>query len=299
MLENGPVFDYPHKTDMYTYHVPAPPRIIVPPPSLNGHALPEIRLPRPNFLPRDIPDYAGRVTSNAALDWTYEQRRSAQAILPHLHLGPMTVVKDEAWLRARRITLVLGVRQRGRPIMDAALARARETLGLETATVDLASNQELVRAFPALVRAMADHVVRAHRATGALGNLLVFCESGNDRSAALVAAYLMHTHHDVDYIKAMQLCQAQRFCVTFDEPLKRCLQSYWDIVCAERVVAAGGNGRAREAGDDASAPPAVSSRSKRGLDKDEDEQTAGMDEDDMERFNGRAFAPFIDRPLDF
>jgi serine/threonine/tyrosine-interacting protein len=134
------------------------------------------------------------------------------------------------------------------------------------------------------------HLSRIYTATGQLGKVLVFCESGNERSAGVIAAYLMETHENVDYIKSMQLCQAQRFCVNFDDAMKRLLQSYWDILCARRSVAA----------DRRQSVQTGAVRSKRVLerdDDDEDENMDGMQEDDLERFGGRTFTPFMDAPL--
>ncbi|EMC96502.1 hypothetical protein BAUCODRAFT_44632, partial [Baudoinia panamericana UAMH 10762] len=180
------------------------------------------------------------------LEWTYERRREAQMILPYLYLGPMTAAKDEAFLRGDKghagapggITMVLGVRQKHSfesKLMTGALRKAQEA-GIECHTVDLASNQDLIHNFPQTTALILDHMTRTPHATGGLGKVLVVCESGNERSAGVVAAYLMETHTDVDYIKAMQLVQAQRFCANFDDAMKRLLQGYWDILRATREV---------------------------------------------------------------
>jgi len=162
--------------------------------------------------------------------------------------------------------------------------------------VDLAGPQELIHDFPQITALINEHLARIHQSTGQVGKVLVFCESGNERSAAVIAAYLMETHVDVDFIKAMQLVQAQRFCANFDDGLKRLLQSYWDILCARRQVAAlneapiGVNGVSNGA---VATPP----KAKRGLQRDDDDEMDGMEGDDGARFGGRTFAPFADRPL--
>ena len=125
----------------------------------------------------------------------------------------------------------------------------------------------------------------------------MFCESGNERSAGVVAAYLMETHVDVDFIKAMQLVQAQRFCANFDDALKRLLQGYWDILCAKREVAAV-DGRASGFNGVANGYGNHTAKGKRSLQRDEDEEMDGMGGDDWQRFSGRTFAPFMDQPLE-
>ncbi|KAK1036052.1 hypothetical protein LTS16_014038 [Friedmanniomyces endolithicus] len=305
-------FSYPHKAAAYSYRVPTPPRIVVPPPALNSDALPEISLlafRSTNFL--DSVDYNNLITQNALLEWTYERRREAQMVLPYLYLGPMTAAKDVPFLRGQAghvpdqggITMVLGVRQRHSfesKLMNGVLRKAQE-MGIECRTVDLASNQDLIHSFPETTALINDHLARHFHISGQVGKVLVFCESGNERSAGVVAAYLMEMHTDVDFIKAMQLVQAQRFCANFDDAMKRLLQGYWDILRAKRQVAAVEAASARA--DTTAAPagmPTNANRPKRSLQRDEDEDMEGMEgmtDDDVERFGGRSFAPFMDHSL--
>lgn len=291
--DSGTPLAYPHRNDDYAYRVPTPPRIVVPPPALNADALPDIQLGASSVLPTPGNAYTNLVTSNVIFEWTYERRRDAQMILPYLYLGPMTVAKNEAWMREEGITMVLGVRQKHVytfKLMDGALRRT-EAAGIEARTVDLANNQDLIHAFPETTAMINSHLARIHTATGQLGKVLVFCESGNERSAGVIAAYLMETHDNVDYIKAMQLCQAQRFCVNFDDAMKRLLQGYWDILCAKRSVAA----------DRRQSVQNGVVRNKRVLERDDDDDNNdtcmdGMQDDDLERFGGRTFTPFTDAP---
>lgn len=299
MASDIETFHYPHRTSTSAYRVPTPPRIVVPPPSLNSDALPEITLNAlkdSEFLNKV--NYNNIISQNALLEWTYERRREAQLVLPYLYLGPMTAAKDEAWLSREGITYVLGVRQKGvfeSKLMNGALKKAQD-MGIEHQAVDLTGNQDLIHSFPAITALIVNHVSHKLQTTGQLGKVLVFCESGNERSAGVVAAYLMETHEDVDYIKAMQLCQAQRFCVNFDDNMKRLLQGYWDILCAKRAVA---QSAAPSQNGTATGVERMVTKSKRSLQRDEneDEHMEGVDEDDVERFGGRSFAPFVDQPL--
>ncbi|WPG97907.1 Hypothetical protein R9X50_00069000 [Acrodontium crateriforme] len=293
---------YTHKTSEYTYRVPTPPRIVVPPPALNADAVPQITLNAlrsANFL--NSVNYNNLVTTNALLEWTYERRRDAQMILPYLYLGPMTAAKDEAFLIGEKevpgqispgkFTLVLGIRQKHSfesKLMTGALKKARD-LGIDSNTVDVANNQDLIHSFPFTSAMINNHLARVWEETGQLGRVLLFCESGNERSAGVVAAYLMETHVDVDFIKAMQLVQAQRFCVNFDDAMKRLLQGYWDILKARREVAAAN-------AMPSPGPDANTVKIKRGHDYDDDDKMGGVD-DDEERFGGRSFAPFSDQPF--
>ena len=300
MASDLSTFHYPHRTSTSSYRVPTPPRIVVPPPALNDNALPEITLSalKDSAIFNNF-NYSNLVTQNALLEWTYERRREAQMILPYLYLGPLSAVKDMAWLKREGITCVLGVRQKGAfqsKLMNSALSKVGDT-GIENYAVDVDDNQDLIHSFPATTAQIHQHVARKLQDTNAIGKVLVFCESGNERSAGVAAAFLMETHEDVDYIKAMQLCQAQRFCVNFDDGMKRLLQGYWDILCAKRQVAQMSEVPSPNGGNDGDAPAAVKGKRSLERDDDDDEEMDGMDEDDVERFGSRQFAPFVDQPL--
>ena len=151
--------------------------------------------------------------------------------------------------------------------------------------------------------------VRQHRleTTGqaTFGKVLVFCESGNEKSAAVVAAYLMQTLENIDHIRAMQIVQAQRFCVNFDDILKNILRSFWDIVQARRSIAALAQTSQQTSSSNAHAqsgllplPPPM--KQKRGIEdtRDDDDDTDmenGTEASDALRFSGRDVTPFQDR----
>nr|POE85416.1 serine/threonine/tyrosine-interacting protein [Quercus suber] len=305
---------YPHKTEDYSYRVPTPPRIVIPPPTLNDEAFPEITLralKSADFL--NSVDHGDSATQKGLLEWDYECRREAQLILPYLYLGPMTAAKDEAFLRgcvrrsartgqaitkpAGPITMILGIRQRFgiQNKLMSGVSKKADQMGITAHTVDLASNQELIQTFPKTTALINNHLAEVYQETGKLGRVLVFCESGNERSAGVVAAYLMETHVDVDYIKAIQLVQAQRFCANFDDSMKGLLQGYWDIVAAKRQVAADVTPRRLQILGDDTRSSAYTSQNKRSLSRDEDDVMSGVEADDMDRFVGREFQPFKDR----
>jgi len=305
----------------YSYRVPTPPRIVVPPPSLNANALPEFNLStiqNQSFL-KNI-SYNHLVETNGYVEWSYERRREAQMVLPYIYLGPLVSAKDRTFLRREKITMLLGIRQRHSfesKLMNGAL-RVADELGIPYSTIDLADYQELIAAFPRVTADITAHMRQVHQKyqlqqtysglnTSAteqelpsMGKVLVFCESGNERAAGVVAAYLMEMHSDVDYVKAMQLVQAQRFCVNFDDGMKRLLQCYWDILQARRMC----EDAHKTVGWQVPVGGAAYKRggSKRGLERDEedmavDSEMAGVGSqgaDDRDRFDGRQFVPFVD-----
>ncbi|PNS16724.1 hypothetical protein CAC42_4688 [Sphaceloma murrayae] len=294
--------DYYHATSHFQARVPSPPRIHIPAPLPDTRTMHE-SIPYITPLSAVAP---AQVSTSAALDWSYNQRRSAQQILPHLHLGPISCAKDASYHRSHGITLLLGIRAANRFQAAAhdAVARLAASSGLQSRTVVADSLPELIRVFPEITAAINDHVSSSSPAS-APKKVLLFCESGNDRSAGACAAYLISVLHGVDHIKAMQLVQSQRFCCNFDDGLKRLLQGYWDIVRAEREVNRCLTAGKTERDDDqrgymgsfgATGPQNAGCKAKRGREVDaEAGADADMDvQDDLERFGGRTFVPFVD-----
>lgn len=290
----------------YSYRVPTPPRIVIPPPTislddkdfgLNQIAQQINQQYGLDFL--EALNYNGIGKTTTVLEWTYERRREAQEILPFLSLGPMTAARNKEYLQKQGITMLMAARPR-QAMLSSAAARVAVDLGIHLETIDASTAQDLIAAFPRAIRTIQQHLHEVHLRTGGqkLGKVLVFCESGNDRSAAFTAAYLMETFNGVDHIKAMQIVQAQRFCVNFDDVHKNLLRSYWDIVQARRSVAEAQSSEIpqHQAHEIARSDTPLGRKSKRTRhDSDDDvDMDDGSQADDEARFEGRLFFPFKD-----
>jgi len=183
--------------------------------------------------------------------------------------------------------------------------KAATELGIEASAIDVTGNTQLIAAFPRAIDVINDHLVRVfqHRRqngdSNITGKVLVFCESGNERSATVVAAYLMHMF-GLNEVEAIQYVQTQRFCVAFDDGLKHLLRAYADILRAKSNVSVsieelGGAEMMVQRQRDVSM-----TRAKRGRDEVEDDDNrmdvdGGTMRDDEERFGRRsAFVPFRD-----
>ncbi|KAI9865754.1 MAG: hypothetical protein M1824_000014 [Vezdaea acicularis] len=318
---------------------PSPPRLIVPPPAYgygahglsaqDGHAFTEqcLNLSKLDFL--DVVTHHNFIECGKPGDWEYEWRRNAQRILPFLYIGPWGACKDRDFLRREGISMLLAVR-------DTLSAEARfmdgskiaNELGLRYESVDVAGNQELIHAFPATVKLMNDHLKDVYdqrrpktlkdpnsnlpaKETFAIGKVLIYCESGNERSASLVAAYLM-AMLDIDVPLAIRIVQGCRFCVCFSDAAKFMLQSYENILKARRDVEVaqqnessvnGGNQNEGSLLPDGEVSLPASGRRqafrgiKRGLEVEDENEGVGDIEmiDDQERFTEReGNAPFRD-----
>jgi serine/threonine/tyrosine-interacting protein len=298
----------------YTFRLPTPPRIVVPPPTLTTE-VPNLQLlggraadaeVDTSFLKEFSLDTI--IQKNTLLEWTYERRRQAQMILPWLYLGPLTSAKDREFLRREGITMVLAIRAKDNS-MNGALQIAREVCH-EISTIEAANYFTLIGKFSETTRTINRHVAQFRKyseRTGKpqLGKVLVFCESGNEKAAAVVAAYMMETLDNFDYIKSMQVCQAQRFCVNFDDTVKNILRAQWDILLARRAVATSHSERLeaqglvdsmQEAVPTSEAAHTMASKPKRTIEETRDNEDVdmedGLDPTDLLRFEGRDITPF-------
>lgn len=286
----------------YTYRLPTPPRIVVPPPTL-ANDMPGLVVGTGNDSEVDLSfmnqlNLEDIVQKNTLIDWAYERRRQAQMILPWLYLGPMVAAKDRAFLEREGITMAFAIRAQDNSMMG-ALNASREVCA-EVTTIEVPTFHELISRFAETTRIINSHIARFRqhslKTTGqpTLGKVLIFCESGNEKSAAVVAAYLMIMLNDFDFVKAMQVCQAQRFCVNFDDVLKNILRSYWDVLLARRTVAEA-NMAAMEANGATS-----TAKQKRTLERTREDDDVDMEDhispsDDALRFAGRDSTPFQNR----
>lgn len=255
-----------HPTLPWSNGIPSPPRILVPPPTLIND--PASRGGRPGTRqplnygapPNGISLSSSQLLANSGIlpttlqDWRYESRREAQQILPHLYLGPVSAAKDLAYLRRENITLLIAVRNNvtaRHRLLNAYNEIAKDPelkARIRFESVDVSGNQELIASFPIASKLVDDHLYNnaplgfIRRKPNGLpeqppnpGKTLIYCESGNERSAAVAAAYIMQ-HINCTAVQAIQVIQGRRFCVCFDDSMKYLLTGYEPIWMARRDV---------------------------------------------------------------
>lgn len=294
------------RNDSLTTRPPSPPYVHVP--TMIGHPTHPANTitPAPSGPGQLTPQTVARITGNrpqvicgarASDTWQYEHRRRAQPILDFLYLGPLAVVRDHAWLQKEGITMIYAVRDgimAGRRLMT--VEKAVADLHLDAAYLDMNSRQDLIRSFPSAVERINAHMLQRanntesdndNNGTGG-GKVLVVCETGNERSATLVAAYVM-AMYGRDMIGAVQFVGLQRFCTNLDEEAKQLLLSYEHLLEAGRMTA---SARLQET---AAQEPPTASR-KRGIEATMDEDEDGDVSMDGGRFTARAaFVPYMEK----
>lgn len=235
--------------------------------------------------PEDLETVMPRQSATASTDmsesWEYERRWKAQPILDCLYLGPTAAVKDLDFMRNSQITLVVIIRDSRMKNTKAQVAeRISGELGFKIRYAYVDGTQALIHDIPSLIDDINQHILSVHRSTDGArrGAVLISCESGNGRSAAVAAAYLMQLYGQ-DVISVVQFIILQRFCVNFDEDIKQMLTTWAELLKA-RISALSCD---------------LPSRVKRRRDDDITDQEM---EEDGQRFTGREnFVPFIDHGM--
>ena len=296
-----------------------PPRVLVPPPHVtleNGQGAFIIKndfqydygsdeFGNPYFI-RTLIHNSNYLLKFSMFNWKYESRREAQAIVPYLYLGPTSAARDPDFVRVQEITLFIAIRSASAARISPRLndaARFASCEGRQSTTVDVDAPFELIQKLPAIVKLINDHleagssIAENGNFNTMQGKVLVFCESGNDRSAIVVSAYLMVVY-GFDAVTAIQIVQSQRFCVSLDDAQKQMLIAFEDLLNAKRQVAIADAVNVSRKED---LDPATDGKSgkalrvlKRSIDEayDDDEEMQDYDNTDLNTTNARA--PFRD-----
>lgn len=293
---------------------PSPPHIHIPP-FPDGS---EIKLPvRQSSGPVDTDEEILRAITQGQHvravkwigDWKYEYRRESQPILSFLELGPASAARDIEALKMKGVTMLLVIRntKTAQALLLSGEKIARQ-LGIKAASIDVNGNPELIAAFPRAINLINEHLISVYKErmvaaqeaeeeitdiTRLMGKVLVFCESGNERSAAVVAAYMMKMY-DLSLVTAVQFIQSIRFCVAYDDGLKHLLLSYQDVLQAQKTIADVQRVESYEVAARSMTATGTEKRARNEIDIDDVEMDLGQ-ADDEERFGGRArFVPFHD-----
>ena len=238
------------------YEAEQPDSILVPPPmveySPSGEAvlnvpgtesyqLQDDYLGKSHFM-RQLTNH-GQTTPQRLLDWAYSERRTAQNILPWILLGPSAVARDQEFLRKNGVTLLLAVRSdKSAQARMISGARVAAEMGIYHRDVDVSSTQNLRAHFISAIQAI-NHNLEQHcndiptivQNKAFQGKTMVFCESGNGRSATVVAAYMM-AMFSLNVVQAVHAIQAQRFCIGLDDEQRQILSNFGDLLQAQRDV---------------------------------------------------------------
>ena len=297
------------------------PRIMVPPPNIDyesGKA--SFQIPAPEFARLNAscgdPEFLSSILNHCPLSlehgmlqWKYEMRKNVQSILPFLIIGPSTEARIRTCIESNGITYLLAVRStqiisKHPNYLNPARFSSLAGLNIQTATFDLDHPYELISGIKPVVKSINDHLKSSciqfpiTSIDDIRGRVMMFCETGNERSAVVVAAYLM-VIFGIDAVPAIQIIQSQRFCTNVVDEMKSMLVALEGILRAEKMVATNNMAQAasvRERQEAGQSALTLNKSSKRNIDRSYE------DDDDMEDvgdWNGNGgqrvgVAPFAD-----
>ncbi|RKU48961.1 hypothetical protein DL546_009437 [Coniochaeta pulveracea] len=233
---------------------PSPPRLDIPIPSREYSHVTQLQL-RPSGCVVTKAKSAqslsvvtqGRIqaATDNQLAWAWSKRHCAQRILDFLWLGPYSVVRDRDFIAREKFTMVFMVRDK--KLADSGYMDVKnlsEKLGTAVDSVDVSSQAPLSSIFDSAVEKINSHCLDRHANQCEYvvvdgkrypGKVLVCCETGNDRSAVVVAAYLMKVY-EATFIEATQFVLFARFCAMFTDDKRSMLKAYEDSLAAQRQV---------------------------------------------------------------
>lgn len=152
------------------------------------------------------------------MEWNYEMRREMQEILPSVYLGPYGSAKDRTELTNKGITHVLIVRSTLERRLD---PKFPTELKYQIVEVPEGPTENLILYFPECNACI-------HQAIQEGGKILVHCNAGLSRSAAVVVAFVMESMR-MPFTEAIQHVQSRRCCIHISEALHNQLREFETI----------------------------------------------------------------------
>ncbi|EEH36203.1 dual specificity protein phosphatase 3 [Paracoccidioides lutzii Pb01] len=245
------------------------------------------------------------------MEWHYNKRREAQMILPFLYVGPTSAARNIEFVKGEGITYLLGIRG-PMPYHERIVCadKCAAQLGIKSDYIVLEDDEDLAQSIPDIIRSINDHLCccPVHIQPGSnaqepisdrpLKKVLIFCETGNERSAAIAIAYLMAIMN-YDLVKAFINVQGRRYCCNLTDPLKGGLHTFESVLTAKRDLA-----KAQSDVSSVNGNPRASSPRKRAIDAIHEGDSAVNVPDvdplemDQQRFASRnSQQPFSDSPF--
>lgn len=245
------------------------------------------------LITSNLPLHMGTGTHETV--WDYNHRRRAHQILDWLYLGPFTALRDRKFLEEAGITTAIPVRYVPDPnapsIFNSIGANAiTRDLCINVDTIDIRDDTSIPSILPAAVKKINDAVLthaRNHPLHPTVpggprhnAKILIVCETGNHRSALIVAAYLT-AMFSLSLQSTLMFISSKRFSADLEEAWKRHMVTWGEILQAKRDVNSVGTRTAQSA-------PTANKRSIDDTYNDDDGQ------DTMTTGEDRKFVPFAD-----
>lgn len=179
--------------------------------------------------------------SSTGSTWAYELRHKAQEIIPGLWIGPLRMLRDTEFIQNNNIRVLISVTDvRTVPVvLRDVYIPSKEYL---CHSIDPGNHSTNPLAIVPQLAGTCDIIKNAQN--NGVGTF-IFCETGNEQSAVVAAAYIMHDR-GIDLIPAIQIVQSRRFSILLDDAAKHNLQTFADICKVRSAESSGAYSTARK-----------------------------------------------------
>lgn len=173
--------------------------------------------------------------SSTGSTWAYELRHKAQEIIPGLWIGPLRVLRDIEFFKQNNIKVLISVTDvRTVPVVLRDVYIPSNDYMCHS--IDPGNHNTNPLAIVPQLAGTCDIIKKAQN--NGIGTF-IFCETGNEQSAVVAAAYIMFDRK-IELIPAIQVVQSRRFSISLDDAAKHNLQTFADICKARSVEPRGG-----------------------------------------------------------
>lgn len=165
--------------------------------------------------------------NDSDLGWHYDLRHQAQEVIPGLWVGPLSVLRNTAFLEQHNIRVLISVTDiRITPVI--IREKYRQSPEYSCHAFDPGNKLTNPLAIVSQLASICEVIGQAQQSN--IGTL-IFCESGNEQSAVAAVSYLIYSQH-MGMIQAIQEVQTKRFSISLDDAAKHNLQTFYDLCVA-------------------------------------------------------------------
>lgn len=188
--------------------------------------LPNIALPvyNPNEYPEETQ------SDDEDPKWTYSKRHTAQAIIPGLWVGPLSILRNTDLLEENNIRVLVSLTDT-RIVPAVIKYKYEQSPDYRCYAYD--PGHKISNPFAIVPQLLEICQVIDNALEQGVG-VVLFCESGNECSGLVAASYLIYK--GMEMMRAVLYVQHKRFSISFDSTCLHNLTTFQDICMAHRNV---------------------------------------------------------------
>ncbi|KAJ2321052.1 hypothetical protein GGI00_006127 [Coemansia sp. RSA 2681] len=162
--------------------------------------------------------------------WSHDDRYDGQAIVPHVIIGPYSLVRKQDFMQQAQVTYVICIRDPS----ERMFLREIPLPNVEFCFLDVPADVNKSNIIPHFNQ--VNELLR--QAIGHGRTTLLCCSDGIDKSASFMSAFLMSTY-ELSALNAITFVQNRRYCATPSPQGYRIKLLEYELLCAaQKSVAA-------------------------------------------------------------